>query len=444
MMNKRIPEGKLARTGVAGIAAAKVGMGELKHKMKRPFLSQEASDKEKELLDDKNAKVLFKALTQLRGTALKVAQMLGMEQGLLPDSYRKELSKSFHQVPPLNRVLVRKVMIEQLQFPPEKLYSKFNANAFAAASLGQVHEAELLDHNEDNDNASANLRKKVAVKVQYPGIGVSISSDMALMRGIAKGMSNTQLILQSLNEIEARLNEEIDYRIEAKNTQWFADNTQTEGISIPKVYSELSTERVLTTEFITGLHLDQWLATKPSQQKRNTAAQRLYDFFMHSTESLQCLHADPNPGNYLFKEDGTITVIDFGCVRHLSDDFITLFPMLMKAYIEDSPEDLFKVYRSLGMIHAEPNNDFYQEILRPFGQWVIKPFQVEQFDFADQSDYTLQGKEPIKRLHEMMKVDRIVEEFIFHNRTLYGLYQIFEKMGATVKMRHPLMGNTSD
>ncbi len=427
-MDKQIPESKIARSGVAGIAAARVGLGELKHKMKRPFLSVEKSQQEKELLNDKNAKILFSALTQLRGTALKVAQMLGMEQGLLPESYRKELSKSFHQVPPLNRVLVRKVMMEELENTPEQIFKQFDSSAFAAASLGQVHSALLKDGTD------------VAVKVQYPGISVSIESDMTLIRGVAHGLSNTKLILQSLDEIEARLKEEIDYHIEAKNTLWFEKNINFEGISIPHVYTEFSTQKILTTQYIKGLHLDQWLETKPNQESRNRAAQLLYDFFLYSSDSLQCLHADPNPGNYLFHDDGSITVIDFGCVRKLSKQFNTLFARLMNAYVEDDSDRLFPAYEALGMKHAKPDDEFYQNVLRPFGQWVTEPYKTDSFDFAINHDYTQRGKEPMRLLHEMMNIDRIAEEFIFHNRTLYGLYQIFEKMGASVKMRHKLMG----
>jgi len=419
-MSNHVPQGKLARSRIAGATVIKVGASHLAHRIKRPFLSEEKHQQNKEILDDKNAQILFKALTQLRGTALKLAQMVGMDQGLLPESYRKELEKSFHQVPPLNRVLVRKVIMSELGDAPDKLYSTFESEAFAAASLGQVHKATI------------ETNTKVAVKVQYPGIKNAIQNDLAMIRGIARGMSNTNIILQSLKEIEARLMEEVDYRVEAKNTLWFKENVMTNGISIPDVYQDKSSQRILTTEFINGLHLDDWLASNPSQKLINTAAQNLYNFFDDSTYSLRILHADPNPGNYLFHENGDITVIDFGCVRELSDQFVDVFPRLIFAYLHDDPVELFKAYDDIGMAQNNANENYYKDILRPFGQWVTLPFKSDCFDFSEHADYTQRGQDLMKNLHDNVSVDQIAEEFIFHNRTIYGLYQIFEKMGATV------------
>ena len=423
-MSPKVPKGKLVRSSIAGVAAAKVGAGHLKHSVKRPFLSAEKHQENKEKLHDDNAKILFKALTQLRGTALKIAQMVGMEQGLLPDAYRRELEKSFHQVPPLNRVLVRKLIMSEFDKTPEKLFAHFEPQAFAAASLGQVHKAK---------NSAG---EELAVKIQYPGIDVSIESDLALIRKLALGMSNTKLILHSLDEIASRLKEEVDYSIEANNTQWFQENVTLKEISIPSVYPELSSQRVLTTGFMQGLHLEDWLATNPSQSTRNETAQLLYDFFIHSSNDLQCLHADPNPGNYLFHEDGSISVIDFGCVRKMSDKFTALFPRILLSYMNDDSQSLFAAYKEMGMSYEKFGENFYQKALRPFGQWVTQPFKNDSFDFGKHATYSEQGKEPMKNLHDSFKLDYIAEEFIFHNRTIYGLLKIFERMGATVRLRH--------
>lgn len=426
-MASKIPKGKLARGSIAGITAAKLGAGHLKHKVKRPFLSAKQHQKNTHKLNDESADILFKALTKLRGTALKIAQMIGMEQGLLPDAYLQELEKSFYRVPPLNRVLVRKLIMNAFNKSPEKLFAQFEPQAFAAASLGQVHRAT-------HSNGD-----KLAVKVQYPGIGVSIESDLAIMRTLARGLPDTRLLLRSLQEIESRLKEEVDYCMEARNTQWFRQNVTLSGINIPLVYPELSSQHVLTTEYFQGYHLHDWLATQPSRATRNKAAQLLYDFFVHTSQDLRHLHADPNPGNYLFHEDGSVSVLDFGCTRKLSEQSTAVFPDLLRAYINDDAEALFSAYKNLGMSIEPFNAELYQRVLQPFGQWLALPFKTDSFDFGKHATYSQQGKAVIQNLNSAFKADDINQEFIFHNRTIYGLVKIFERMGATVRLRHHWM-----
>ncbi|MGB1311573.1 MAG: ABC1 kinase family protein [Leucothrix sp.] len=420
-MKAPVPESRLARAGIAGATAFKIGIGELRHKAKRPFMSAQESVAEKALLDDKHAQLLFNALTQLRGTALKLAQMLGMELDILPEKYRKELEKSFHKVPPLNRVLVRKVIQEEFGQTPDALFKQFDANAFAAASLGQVHAATL-------SNGAA-----VAVKIQYPGIHIAMESDMSLMRKMAVGMPNSTIVKQSIDEVHSRLKEEVDYRLEAESTQWFRDNLTVDGVTVPRIYSNYCSERVLTIEFCQGKHLDDWLAGNPSQALRNQVAQRLYDLFVHSVLNLRRMHADPNPGNYLFQENGEIALIDFGCVKQLSAQFTEVLPKLLKAYQDDDPIALLAAYKALGMEYAA--EDVYEQVLRPFGQWLTQPVHEETFDFAKNNDYTRQGKALIQRVANLSGVNSLAEDFIFFDRTLYGLMKIFERMGATVRMR---------
>ncbi len=424
-MNQKLPQSKLARAKVAGLAVVKVGAGELQHKIKRAFLTPANERQTKQKLDEKNALILFNAMTRLRGTALKIAQMIGMELDLLPASYRNELQKSFHQVPPLNKVLIRKVMIEQLGQSPEKLFASFNPNAFAAASLGQVHQASLPDGT------------PLAVKVQYPGIGAAIDSDLVMVRTMVRKLRDAKIILQSLDEIEARLKEEVDYGVERQNTNWFGHHVKLEGINIPRVYEQFSARRVLTTQYMPGQHLEEWLATNPSKQQRDKTAQKLYDFFVHSARDLQCLHADPNPGNYLFGDDGTINILDFGCVRHLSDHFMLVFPQLLLAYLHGDREALAKAYADIGMPFENLTPQMHEQLFRPFGVWVSEPFIHDSYDFGANSDYTKRGQELMMMLSKSLdSPEHVAEEFIFFNRTTYGLCKIFERMGATVRLRH--------
>ena len=194
---------------------------------------------------------------------------------------------------------------------------------------------------------------------------------------------------------------------------------------------------MLTSQYMPGMHLEDWLATTPSQQERNQVGQKLYDFFVHCARDLQCLHADPNPGNYLFQQDHSIAVIDFGCVRHLSDQFMRVFPQLLIAYLQGDRDDLLKAYEDIGMPFKGLSPDLYEQLFRPFGTWVTEPFLNDSYDFGKNSDYTKRGQELMMHFSQTLdSPDQLAEEFIFFNRTTYGLCKIFERMGATIRLRH--------
>ncbi|MES9833637.1 MAG: AarF/ABC1/UbiB kinase family protein [Candidatus Thiodiazotropha sp. DIVDIV] len=428
-MTKSIPTGKFSRTRLAGAAILETGGHHLTHIARRPFLDSEATIKEKARLDDKTAQILFNTFSQLKGTALKLAQMLSMDSHLLPEPIRKQLSRSCHQATPLGRPLIRKIFLQEFAIPPEKIFATFEQQAFAAASLGQVHKAISEDH------------QLLAVKLQYPGIDTTINNDLQIMRMLIKRTPHAKLLLSSLDEIGHRLHEEVDYRHEADNTNWFREKLQLDDIAIPTVHSHYSTKRVLTTTLLPGEHLDQWLSHTPNQKQRNHFAQRLYDLFVNSFFGLNALHADPNPGNYLFADDGALGLIDFGCVRHFSKNFIELIPTLINAYMQNNAQVILDTYQKLGLevsdLESSESDAFFCETLKPFGDWLTEPFKAGRFNFGLRSSpYTKEGLGLFKQLNRVSKVDDIANEFIYFDRTLFGLYQIFERMEAQVNMEH--------
>ncbi|MCU7875152.1 MAG: AarF/ABC1/UbiB kinase family protein [Candidatus Thiodiazotropha sp. (ex Lucinoma borealis)] len=427
-MSKSVPTSKLARTGVAGTAILKAGSKHLKHAAKRPFLTESSSRESRQKRDDETAQILFKTFSQLRGTALKIAQMLSMESNLLPEWLRNELSKSYHQVPPLGRPLIRKLIEQEFGQPPEAVFNHFDPKAFAAASLGQVH------------SASTTTGEPLAVKLQYPGIDITIGNDLQLVRSIIKRTRHAKLLLSSIDEIELRLQEEVDYQHEANNTEWFQQHLKLKNITIPLVHRDLSSKRILTTTRLAGVHLEQWLQQSPSQQQRNHFGQLLYDVFVNSFYGLHALHADPNPGNYLFNSNGELGLVDFGCVRYYSADFVKLIPKLLRAYQSKDAQAVIATYQKLGMVadmsEAELQS-FYENTLQPFGDWLTKPFKVGSFDFSSRSaSYTEEGWMSFKNLANVKKINSLANEFIYFDRTFFGLYQIFERMGATINMEH--------
>ena len=192
-MRTGIPENKFQRSIEGGKTAVKVGGKILKYLAEKPFLSSQKRNAARQRTSRESAEILFKGLSLLKGTALKIAQQLSFEIDVFPEEVRNELEKSYHQVPPLNRALVRKVLTHALGKPPERIFSSFESNAFAAASLGQVHRAQTKDG------------RHLAIKIQYPGIDRTISGDIGLIKNLLRPSADFRLYRSALEEIEARL-----------------------------------------------------------------------------------------------------------------------------------------------------------------------------------------------------------------------------------------------
>ena len=313
--------GAVTRSAVAGLAVARAGIAHLSHKVQthaRAFTSSEAQLQAARTQHEAAlGRILFTALNQLKGTALKAAQLLSMELGFLPDSMRDELARAHYQVTPLNRALVLKLMRQEFGQGPQALYQHFDAHAFAAASLGQVHAATLA-------NGEA-----VAVKLQYPGMAAAMGSDLSLLRSLLPAVCrsldtqpSTRLIAQVMADIEHKLMQELDYLQEAEQLIWFGQQLASfAALVVPQPIMARTTRRVLTMQRLEGLHLNEWLATQPRQAERDYFGQLLWDAFVHCTFTLRRLQADPHPGNYLFMADGRLGLLDFGCTHALSEDF---------------------------------------------------------------------------------------------------------------------------
>ena len=421
---EKLPTSKWERTKEAGKASLKIGLKHVKHKASSPFLNESGKKGAKKIYDEEVAGILFKALSTLKGTALKAAQILCLELDFLPPAFKQELSKAYYKVPPMNKALIRKVLISEFGSPPERVFKTFNNEAFAAASIGQVHEAVLKN------------RLSSAVKVQYPGIRETIKNDVQILRTLLlklipknKIKYNHTFVKDIIIEIEARLLEETDYVKEMKTGKWFLKNVKLKGVVIPEVYEEFSTGRVLAMQRLQGLHLDTWLEKNPSQEERNVIGQRIYDFFMHCMFDLKLLHADPNPGNFLFMDGGTLGVLDFGCVRKLSDTFTVKIKDITRNYIKGDYDTVWKAYQSLGMIEK---NLFEPEKLKALGNWLTEQLMVDVFDFKSNPGYVDRG---IEISGEMDFFKSAFAEYVFFDRYFFGINRILDRLGAEVEIK---------
>ena len=427
MMNST-PTTKLGRALAGGKTAAKTGGALLGYYAKRPFLSSQGRRIERTKAHEKSARSLFSGLTLLKGTALKVAQQLSLETDMLPEAVCRELSRAYHQVPPINKALVRKVVQKELGAAPEALFKSFDLEAFAAASLGQVHRAIAEDG------------RRLAVKIQYPGIADTIENDMALVRQMLRPMVPGHQLMPALAEVTARLKEEVDYLQEADNITCFKKRLNVEGIRLPDVHRDLTTRSVLSLGHLPGSPLDAWLSGGPTQKARQIVARRLNDIFLDALYQCHVIHADPNPGNFIIDDDLNVGLVDFGCVKHLGPDFIEQYRRLVMSAVHDDKATHYQVMVDNGMLPQKPDRETEHELRAVSDEicsWFGALYQTERFDFKSRPDFMAQGKAVMQRCQRLHRHINVNPDYIFLERTRYGLFRLFEQMAVKISFRNP-------
>ncbi|MDB6054211.1 MAG: hypothetical protein JWN25_1734 [Verrucomicrobiales bacterium] len=308
--NKSFARGaRLAQLG-AGLAGSY-----LAYQLQRPFLSDEKQKSRRQSLNNKQATSVREELQNLRGPIMKVGQALSMQTHALGPEWIEQLSALQMQAPPMHPSLMRAQFKSAFGKYPEEVYRSFEPKPFAAASLGQVHWAVTPGGDE------------VVVKIQYPAIREAIESDFTLLKTAGFAARLTGFLKDSIvQEAQRGILEETDYLLEAKNIEYFQKALQPlDFMRTPKVYRSLSNGQVLTMSRVPGMRLDEFLATKPSQELRNRVGASLMRLFFFQLFHVKALHADPHPGNYLFNLDGTIGLVDFGCVKYLKPEAIRCY-----------------------------------------------------------------------------------------------------------------------
>jgi predicted unusual protein kinase regulating ubiquinone biosynthesis (AarF/ABC1/UbiB family) len=415
------PASKLERSGLFAKTGLKVGKNYARYLMDRATGEADPEARKKEL-NAQNARDLFKEFTRLRGTALKLAQSMSMDTGLLPDEFMEVMAEAQYSVPPMNKALVRKRIRDGLGRFPELLFDEFEPEAMAAASLGQVHRARLDDDRE------------VAVKVQYPNVRETIESDLSVARTLFRRLVQGDGFDDHFEEVKARLREETDYLNEAQNIDHFAEQYDSDKLIIPRPVHEFTSETVLTMTFVEGRHLDAFLATDPSQERRDRFGQLLWNFLHEQVASnARTLHADTHPGNFLFREDGCLGIIDFGCVKTFPQQFRDDMLRLYRARMIDDEEEIARLLHALDILHDDLPDDTQDELRQFFdryGSLIVEPYRQSSFDFGD-PDF----RERLQGCFEQASQLRAATgspHFIFLNKALVGLLNLLTQLEARV------------
>ena len=425
-----IPTSKVARATQFAKAGVKVGGNYIKHYSKRIF----DSSLTKEDLHKENAADVYDTLSNLKGSALKVAQMMSMDKSLLPRAYTDKFAMAQYSAPPLSAPLVIKTFKKYFGKSPTELFDKFELKAENAASIGQVHKAE-------KDGIS------LAVKVQYPGIAESISSDLKMARPLAVTLLNLNDadIDRYFSEVEDKLLEESDYELELKRSIEISEAcSHIPHLFFPKYYKEYSSNRILTMDWIDGFHLKEFLDTNPTQEVRNQLGQALWDFYDFQMHTLKKVHADPHPGNFLFTKDGRLGIIDFGCVKVIPEDYYERYFSLMNSDTLLDEEVTMKIFWELEFLLKEDSPElqvFFADLFKKMIRLLGRPFNTDVFDFGQEGyvDEIYNFMEYVSKLPELRKASsaRGSQHGLYVNRTYFGLYTILNDLKAVVNTTKP-------
>ena len=417
-----MPVTKVERSARFVKTGFKIGGNYLKHYSKKLF----NPDLDREQLNEDNAADIYESLSELKGSALKVAQMLSMDKNILPRAYVEKFSLSQYNAPALSGPLIVQTFRKSIGKSPQEVFDEFEMQSVRAASIGQVHRAR-------KDG------RDLAVKIQYPGVGDSISSDLKMVKPIAfrlLNMSEKELTMY-MQEVEERLLEETDYTLEVERSMNISRQCgHLSNLVFPEYYPELSSGKIITMDWMHGLHLKEFLETNPSIEERNLIGQALWDFYQFQQHTLKAVHADPHPGNFLITDEGKLAIIDFGCIKTFTQEFYDSFFSLLEPGALDNRAQTIESFRTLGMIHpgdTDAQVRFYYDAYKEMISLFSLPFQAKRFDFSKPDFFRklYSWSEKVAKTPEF-KQARGSRHFIYTNRTNFGLFNLLHDLGATV------------
>ncbi|CAG5073198.1 protein kinase UbiB [Dyadobacter sp. CECT 9623] len=423
-----IPTSKIQRASKLISTGVKIGGNYLKYYGEKITNPESARDN----LNTNNAEDIYDGLKNLKGSALKLAQMLSMEKNFLPQAYVEKFSLSQFSVPPLSAPLVVKTFRKYFGKSPLDLFDSFDANAINAASIGQVHKATLGD-------------KQLAVKIQYPGVAESISTDLALVKPIAMRMFNIQAKDSDkyFKEVETKLTEETNYILEIAQSAEIAEAcAHIPNLRFPVYYPEYSCERVITMDWMQGRHLSEFTKTNQDQHLANKIGQALWDFYMFQVHQLRKVHADPHPGNFLIDDQDNLIAIDFGCIKEIPESFY--MPYFDLAEPENLNDPLIYNKRLMELEILTPKDTekeiiYFSNLFKDVLGLLTQPFNSDTFDFSDETFFlklaALGEKYANDKELRKMNMNRGSKHFIYMNRTFFGLFSLLHDLKATVETK---------
>jgi aarF domain-containing kinase len=434
LTGRPVPGGLLRRVWTLGGLQFQLVRAYLAYGIRTRFSDVDERERQRAQASTGAALRMVASMGYLRGAAMKLGQALTSFPDILPDEIVDTLETLHFEAPPMHFTLLREHVRSELGRDPEDVFAEFDTRAHAAASLGQVHRARL------------HSGESLAVKIQYPGIGRAIRADFRTISALlmplrlSRGWDRLKAQLEDVRKV---VEIETDYEREAEALHraraLFSEDDQ---VVVPRVFDEFSTRRVLTMEFVEGIHLRDFLAGAPSQEQRDHFGRLIYLALSRLHYAGKMLYADPSPGNFLFQQGGRLGFIDFGCVKRYSDAEWECNRVADREVQRggDVSIDALRVFAGLADGESAPPE--HLALLASWSRWMWRPYWHDgQFDFGD-SHYLREGVELLEQFYSerfMLGVPMAV----FTTRWYLSTVALLYRLGARVDCRQIYMAERS-
>src|SRR6478736_6653804 len=421
-MSEQPPTSRIARTRRFGGLVAGQGLRWAGTRAANTLRSDEKADAATGERAAATARELVKQLGQLRGAAMKVGQVLStVDFTAIPESEREEFKQTLaalrDDVPPLPFKAIEKLLKDELGMPLAEAFDEFEKEAFAAASIGQVHRATTKDG------------AKVAVKIQYPGIAEAVETDLRnaqmlfpLVKRLAPGLDVKSLA----QELRERIGDELDYEVEAQNHRAMSRAWRNHPfVYVPAVDTQLSRRRVLVTELIAGRRFEE--VKRLGDDERDRFGEIVFRFFFGTLKHTRRAAGDPHPGNYLLLDDGRVGFLDFGLMRVVDPDYLEQERQLAQAVAGGDAPRTHALLTALGYL-PEPDTFDPEQLLaqiRAAGEWYLQPGR-RRLDAAYVSDVLERSGSPRSEFFDQMRRETIPPQALLIRR-MEGL--VFATLG---------------
>lgn len=400
--------GRLGRTGATVLRSARM----IASARKKRDLEQDAG------LDMEKVAKIVTSVGRLKGIAMKMGQIMSYIDLAIPEELREAFSVLQTHAQPMPWEKVEQIVQKELGDGAVHLLAEMEKEPIAAASIGQVHRSRLPGG------------QGVAVKVQYPEVAEAIETDFG---PAAVGTRLASLIYPHarfddfVKEARGRFLEECDYLHEAHSHGRFAKlYRQHPVLFVPEVIEEYCSKRVLTTQYVSGLKLEPFLAGNPGQEERNRLGEALFEFYIGSLFRYQIYNCDPHPGNYLFLGDGRVAMLDHGCTRQFAPSFVALLAKLTRAVAQDDRNLLHQRLVDLNIVREGKKYNF--DLIRGFLRSFYGPMLDDLVMRVDLSSAMEMG-EVIKKKQQLAQF-ALPGEFLFLFRIRFGLMSVIASLGA--------------